>query len=336
MESRKVQQSGKSSFVVSLPSDWVKAYGIEKNEPLGMQVNSDGTISIFPSQQPAQPISQEVVVCSHECTPDGLLRRLIGAYIRGCEAIDVRFNAKSYKEQHMVVSDFVSMMVGIEIVDEDEAHIRVRDIMDPGEMPMQKTMARMNLITKKMLMESVSLIGQGCTDASKSLKRMDNEVDRLWWLVARKHNILLSSPSLAGAEGITLQQSSACVLASRLVERIADHAVRISIFAGQIFPNGKPTAAALLLAQQGNECIHAYEQGMKAYSTLDPALAEQTIVLSHGLSAGFKKIMSEGVRGIPSSTVAFAYTLESLLRVAEYTAAICETVIDHAPAKEKG
>jgi len=46
MEIRKVQLTGGSSYVITLPKDWVQNQKIKKNEPLGMIIQSDGTLLV--------------------------------------------------------------------------------------------------------------------------------------------------------------------------------------------------------------------------------------------------------------------------------------------------
>ncbi len=42
MEIRKVQITGGSSYVVTLPKDWAESLKIKKNDPLGLIVQPDG------------------------------------------------------------------------------------------------------------------------------------------------------------------------------------------------------------------------------------------------------------------------------------------------------
>ena len=48
METRKVQMTGGSSFVITLPKDCINSLKIKKNDPLGLVVQSDGTLLITP------------------------------------------------------------------------------------------------------------------------------------------------------------------------------------------------------------------------------------------------------------------------------------------------
>ncbi|HNJ81641.1 MAG TPA: AbrB/MazE/SpoVT family DNA-binding domain-containing protein, partial [Methanoregulaceae archaeon] len=44
MEIRKVQITGGSSYVITLPKDWAEEQHIQKNDPLGLLAQPDGTL----------------------------------------------------------------------------------------------------------------------------------------------------------------------------------------------------------------------------------------------------------------------------------------------------
>ncbi|GAG48430.1 unnamed protein product, partial [marine sediment metagenome] len=46
MEIRRVQITGGSSYVITLPKEWIKSTNVKKNDPLGLIPQSDGTLLI--------------------------------------------------------------------------------------------------------------------------------------------------------------------------------------------------------------------------------------------------------------------------------------------------
>ena len=49
MEIRRVQMTGGSSYVITLPKEWIKSVNIKKNDQLGLIRQSDGTLLINPT-----------------------------------------------------------------------------------------------------------------------------------------------------------------------------------------------------------------------------------------------------------------------------------------------
>ena len=54
MEIRRVQLTGRSSYAITLPKEWVKSVNIKKNDPLGVLIHSNGTLLITPKMTEGQ------------------------------------------------------------------------------------------------------------------------------------------------------------------------------------------------------------------------------------------------------------------------------------------
>ena len=48
MEIRRVQQTGGSSFIITLPKEWVKSVNLKKNDPIGILIKQEGSLIITP------------------------------------------------------------------------------------------------------------------------------------------------------------------------------------------------------------------------------------------------------------------------------------------------
>ena len=54
MEIRRVQMTGGSSYIVTLPKDWIKHLNIQKNDPIGLFRQTDRTLLISPKMNREQ------------------------------------------------------------------------------------------------------------------------------------------------------------------------------------------------------------------------------------------------------------------------------------------
>jgi len=48
IETRKVQKTGGSSYIISLPKVWIDKHGVKKNDTLGILSQPDGNLLITP------------------------------------------------------------------------------------------------------------------------------------------------------------------------------------------------------------------------------------------------------------------------------------------------
>jgi phosphate uptake regulator len=169
--------------------------------------------------------------------------------------------------------------------------------------------------------------GHGAT--MDEIEAMEKDVDRLQWLIARKHGIFLRYPSLAAKESISLPESNLYFLVSRQIERISDHAVSIAKICGKY---AKCRAHNPKMSAKGAKCLAAYDNAIKALFDFDIGLANSTIDEVLGMSDGFDAVLANGLLG-KGGSVAPAYVVGSLRRIADYSVGICENTIDYSAQK---
>lgn len=326
METRKVQKAGRSSFVVSLPAEWVKAHGIGKNDPVEMEVNSDGSIAIYPQHMPAREEGRLVIDFSHPSDRTMVLRKLIGGYIGGCNAMEIHPGSQCAASARALAADFTSMTIGQEIVEEDRHRIVIEDIANPAEMPMIRALKRMHYVAREVLECSIDAMDGNPSTSVKEIEAMEKDVDRLQWLVARKHSIFLRYPSTAAKESMMLPESNLYFLASRQMERISDHAVSIARICDR---RPKSNLKNSGISEIGAKCLVIYDKAMKALFDLDISLANSTIDEVLAMEEGFGKLMENGMSHRSGNAVP-QYVAGSLRRVAEYSMGICENTIDYS------
>ncbi|HJJ76974.1 MAG TPA: phosphate uptake regulator PhoU, partial [Methanocorpusculum sp.] len=89
MEIRKIQVTGGSSYVLSLPKSWIRERNIQKNDPIGVVSQADGTLLITPNIQYDRTNKVKEFPLKDYPDPQMLLRSLIGAYISGFTVIKI-------------------------------------------------------------------------------------------------------------------------------------------------------------------------------------------------------------------------------------------------------
>lgn len=332
-EARKVQKAGRSSYIVSLPISWIKANGIRKSAPVEMELNEDGTITIMPRPNSHSKKEERLVVeYLHPNSRTLALRMLIGGYIAGFNEMEIRPSRKHLSDARALASEFKNMVIGQEIVEETAEKITIRDISNPLEMPMQKTLKRMHYVSREILAKAVSSLNGDFAAGIEEAEAMENEVDRFRWLVARKHNIFLRYPSLASEEGIALPESNLYFIASRHIERISDHALSVlRVCSKKLKAFGKN----FQLAANAEKCLSVYDKAIKALFEVDPVLANATIDSIISMEGEFDKLIGKEL-GKTEEPPAILYTALSLKRIADYSASICESTIDFSGRKKAG
>ena len=234
MELRKVQFTGGSSYVLTLPKDWIEAQKISKNDSLGVEVQPDGSLLITRStdQEPAQKTKEFDLAGITE--PAYLFRLLIGAYISGYTFIVIHSQQRLPPFVREVVRDFTQMTIGQEVIEETDTEIMLKDLLNPAEMPFDNTIRRMFMIVKAMHEDAITAIRSQNQTLANDVTARDNDVDRLHWLIARQTNMILSNAALSRKMNVSPVMALHYFTISRIIERIGDHAERIVFIAQPI------------------------------------------------------------------------------------------------------
>ena len=85
-EFRKLQVTGGSTIIVSLPKEWVKSNDLKKGDVVSLEELASGDLRLSPLQGPAMKQVVSLDCCTYET---GLIDLMIGAYLSGADIIKV-------------------------------------------------------------------------------------------------------------------------------------------------------------------------------------------------------------------------------------------------------
>ncbi|MDG6221429.1 MAG: AbrB/MazE/SpoVT family DNA-binding domain-containing protein, partial [Candidatus Thermoplasmatota archaeon] len=148
MEIRRVQMTGGSSFIITLPKEWIKSHHINKNDPIGLVYQPDGTLMVTPNITGEQMKREKKIDIDKIDDPEFLFRLLVGAYIMGYSSIELRSKTRFPIEARNTLRRFVQSAIGPEIVEESDKSIQIKDLLNPVEMPFDKSIRRMHTLVR--------------------------------------------------------------------------------------------------------------------------------------------------------------------------------------------
>ena len=128
IETRKVQKTGGSSYIISLAIVWIKKHGVEKNDTLGILSQPDGNLLITPNINSEEYIKSKNFDVDGITDPQYLFRLLIGAYIMGFSRITLKSSRKFEPLMRDTITNFTQIAIGPEIVEESNNFIVIKDL----------------------------------------------------------------------------------------------------------------------------------------------------------------------------------------------------------------
>ena len=90
-EQRKLQVTGGSTFILSLPKDWATKNELKRGSSMMVREEEDGSLSISPSSFPKKEKQDEAYIkVSLNDNPDAIMRTAISAYLSGYNILHIR------------------------------------------------------------------------------------------------------------------------------------------------------------------------------------------------------------------------------------------------------
>jgi phosphate uptake regulator len=335
MEIRRVQMTGGSSYIITLPKEWIKTSNIKKNDSVGLYRQSDGTLLITSKLKQDQLYKTKEFDTSKITKQTFLLRRLIGAYIAGYTSIIIRSPSRMPITVRNVIRTFTQNTIGQEIIEETDNSITLKDLLNPTEMPLDRTIKRMQIIVKSMNEDALRAIKTNDKKLAEEIILRDTEVDRLHWLVARQYHMILQNVSLAEKMNITIGLSSTYFLISRIIERIGDHIVRIAENI-QYLDSIKQNQKIIDKIQTANNLsLEIFNKSINAFFRKDISGSNENIESVEKLEKMCEEINSLALQQKGIVAISIGYIVESIRRIGEYAEDISETVINYLVEDEK-
>jgi len=332
-ENRKIQKTGGSSYIISLPIDWIKSHNIDKNYKgysLGIIPQPDGNLLITPNPNKEEIQSVKELDVDNIKNYDFLFRILIGAYIMGFSKIIIKSSKRFEPFVRDCIMNFTQIAIGPEIIEESNQNIIIKDLLNPKEMPFEKTIKRMYILAESMHEDAINALKTGNTDLAEEVIKRDNEIDRLHFLIGRQSNIVMKDIILCQKMGVTLEDANQYQLFSKFLERIGDHAVKIA--------NNVLKISNYEIKQEVIEkIIYASEfarekiltKSLDAWLQKDINLANDNIEAVKNLISACEEITIDPKQDDVALPIAISYIVESIRRTGEYAGDICEIIINN-------
>jgi len=332
METRKLQKTGGSTFTVSLPKRWVLGANLKAGDAVFVDALGDGGLVLRPTPATAQATRTKVIEAGEGEARDHLLRKLIGAYVSGYDSIEVRFKPAAGPLVRRVAREFTRMVIGPEVLEETRTSLVLQDLSNPAEMNAEKTLRRMYMTARAMHEDALEVLRTRDATLAKDVEQRDEDVDRLYWMVAKQYSIAhLAGPTTAAdwrRTGIHNYR-----LVAKLLERIADHAERIAT-AGAALEGDLERRLLKDLQAASQAALSILDGAFRALMARDVDLANEAVdlgaaleKLADGLTHRVSAHKGEELLGLGS-------IVDSIRRTGGYATDIAETAINHTLSQE--
>ncbi|ELZ02534.1 phosphate signaling complex PhoU family protein [Natrialba asiatica] len=327
METRKVQVTGGSTYTVSLPKTWATENDVEAGTTVEFYPEDDALLLT-----PASDIErQEGTLDVSDLEGERLTRAVMTMYVSGFDLIRLEAT-RITTDQRRAIRNATQSLVGVEVLEETNDSVVIQDLLDSAELSIVNAVSRMRLIASSMLADAVTALVENDDDIALDVIQRDDDVDRLWLVVSRIFRATLRSPRAAEELGVPREDCFDYHSSARQLERIADHATKISNLALKLQEIPESVAEAVVALHE--DAADVLEKSMDALVADD---SEEANRLGHAARQAVVEI-DEHTRTIddmlreldPVQAQSLGLIVDSLSRSADYGGNIAETALQKA------
>lgn len=300
-----------------------------------MTIDSKGLLTLDPSMGTKKSTSRVEILVDDKDTDVHFLRKLIGLYISGHDEIVVRGRTRIPPDIRRSVSSFTRKVIGSEIVEESPTSITIQDVADHTHLDVRKILRRMHLMSRAMHSDAMDALKNSDNELAEDVLARDDEVDRLYWFVAKQQSMITRDQSLGRKLGLGISEASFYLSAAKALERIADHAARIAHSASAL--SSEKLNEKLIEAIEGysSNVLLVMDRSVESMLKADMQTANEVADGSERLREAGEKLIEQVMNQRTKHAVPFARVVESIERTALYSVDIAEIAINLAEGAEQ-
>ena len=223
MEMRGLQKTGGSSYLVTLPKQWVLGHSLANKGIVEIYSHPSGQLILRPhlTQQ-----SQSAVLTIDYLSDARIEREMIGLYVAGVESILVEARSITY-EQRALIRSVSYKLIGFELFDETSQRMTLKNVSNSTVAPAEYVNRILGIV--RAMYEDIQLVMRtGDKRLARDIIERDVEVDRIHLVILRQFNQMLQKLVGFGQNELSLFDLHYYEIVSLRLERIADHIVRIA------------------------------------------------------------------------------------------------------------
>ena len=332
-ETRKIQFTGKSSYIVSLPKQWITELGLKQGDQIRMVRKGPSTLELYPPKFESRIQKKEdaVIEINDEEESSSIVRKLISLYFLGFKTIIVKpKNGRLSAHQRNSVKGAVKrMLMGSEIIADSSGGITIQVLVNLLELSVDGAFKRMIHLAKSMSSDAILAVKENNLELAQEVINTDDEVDRFGFYIIRQLKIAIQSEHMLKEMGF--RNARNCLgyrLVVKNIERTGDHAAFI---AKDLLEFKKPVKKEILqkLEDMNEFCLSVLDDSCLALFKEDYNQAEKTITKIEQI-VKFEKKVRDASKSLKDDEEIYRIRrmTENIRRVSEYASDIAEIVLN--------
>jgi len=193
---RRVQCTGRGSYIISLPKEWVQDIGLKKGSEIAFNVQADSSLTLVPRklkekyEEDDNAKLKEYYINVEPAEEDlhATLHMIQALYVISADIIRVHFKGvEDASKRKTEIRNFArDTLLGAEIIDETPDEIMLQILIKHSEFPIEKAVRRMAIVALSANREAISALKNRKQELFQSVINARNDANRLGLYVVRQ------------------------------------------------------------------------------------------------------------------------------------------------------
>jgi len=331
-ETRKIQFTGKSSYIVSLPKQWVMDLGLKQGDQIRMRRKDSSTLEIYPPKfETRSQKKEEATIEIDDEETSSIVRKLISLYFLGYKTINIKpkTGRLSPNQRNTVKEAVKRMLMGSEIISDSSGGITVQVLVNLLELSVDGAFKRMIHLAKSMSNDAILAMRENNLELAQEVINTDDEVDRFGFYIIRQLKIAIQNEHMLKEMGF--RNARDCLgyrLVVKNIERTGDHAAFI---AKDVLEFKKPVKKDIVekIEEMNEFALSVLDDSCLALFKEDYVQAEKTIEKTNEIIK-YEKRVRDASKSLKDDEEIYRIRrmTENIRRISEYASDIAEIVLN--------
>ena len=193
---RRVQGTGRGSYIISLPKEWIKASGLKRGSEIDFNVQADSSLTLVPRKlkekyeedEDAKLKEYYINVDVSEEDLQSTLRMIKALYVISADIIRIHFKgAEDVAKCKTIIKKFArDTLLGAEIIDETPDEITLQILIKHSEFPIEKAVRRMAIIALSANRDAITALKNKKQELFQNVISAHHDANRLGLYVVRQ------------------------------------------------------------------------------------------------------------------------------------------------------
>ena len=192
---RRVQCTGRGSYIISLPKEWVQDIGLKRGSEIAFNLEPDSTLTLIPrkikektEEAAGGKLKEYYISVDPEEDLQATLRLLQALYVISADIIRVHFKraADASKCKTEIKNFAKDTFLGSEIIDETPDEVTLQILVKHTEFPIEKAVRRMVIVALAAHRDVILALKSGSKELYQNVINAQNDANRLGLYIVRQ------------------------------------------------------------------------------------------------------------------------------------------------------